>query len=229
MAVKTNSRALFQANSNEDTLVSESGGNLKGEDTVLQHGKLHYDPQKHVHSQESGGEDNLFSLVALPVEIKLEIVNYLKPEDILMLSCACRSTRDALFSTVFQKVVIRPKNADEVLLRAKSCTSRTDLYRSLDRKITNEVLLKAKACISRTDFYHSLDRDGYIPQTVLPVTRECVIKDWERLRLPDRAMDALLHAYSNSSPRMSNLTSLMLNRVPVTAPLLSNIQQLPHL
>ncbi|KIK58764.1 hypothetical protein GYMLUDRAFT_86150 [Collybiopsis luxurians FD-317 M1] len=108
------------------------------------------------------------NILSSPLEIKLEVISYLKLEDILRLSDTCHVMRDALFSTAFRRAIIRPIISYEVMSKAQSSTTRNTLYRTLNW-------------------------DGYVPETTLPAI-----------------LDALLAAYSNSLPKMRNVTSLTL-------------------
>ncbi|KIK58753.1 hypothetical protein GYMLUDRAFT_245838 [Collybiopsis luxurians FD-317 M1] len=144
------------------------------------------------------------NLLSLPLEVKFQVISYLNPEDIFRLSNTCHIMRYALFSTVFRRVVIRPIIDNEVMSRAQSSKSRNALYRTLNK-------------------------DGYVPENILPVVRECIIREWRGLLLKAHAIDALLTAYTNSLRRMDNIiTSLTLINITLTPSLLLNIQKLSY-
>ena len=111
---------------------------------------------------------------------------------------------DTLFSMICRRVVVRPIIDNEVISRAQSSKTRNTLCRTLNQ-------------------------DGYIPESILPVVQECIIRDWHCLLLKAHAIDALLSACTNSLPRMNNMTSLALINVSLTPSLPLNVRELPHL
>ncbi|KIK58744.1 hypothetical protein GYMLUDRAFT_45062 [Collybiopsis luxurians FD-317 M1] len=88
---------------------------------------------------------------------------------------------------------------------------------------------RARSSKTRNTLYRTLNQDGYVPESILPVVRECVIREWDRLHLKAHAIDALLTAYSNSLPRMNNITSLILINVTLTPSFLLNMRELSRL